>query len=129
MLEMGQCAVEVVGEERAARAAGLPARPEHEMIDHELAARPEQVGQRLAPARRVERVGFVDLHPGQGETFGIDLVAQPRRRLLAGKQRAARREPFITRDHGATKGRIVEHAASIACAAVHGCATRLDIIR
>ena len=61
--QMNGGAVEMVGQERAARAALLPARTEHEVIDDQLAAAVEQVGQRLLATGSVEHIGLVDLDP------------------------------------------------------------------
>ena len=48
-------AVDVVGHERAARAALLPARAEHEVLHQQLAAAFEQVGERCAGRRACRR--------------------------------------------------------------------------
>ena len=58
-------AVEVIGEQRAARTTLLPVRSEHEMIDDQLAAIAEQVGQRFFSIRPIEFVTLVYLQPGQ----------------------------------------------------------------
>ena len=68
-------AVEMIGEERAARAAFLPAGTEHEVIDEQLAAAAEQVGERLLAAGPVEHVALVDLNPGQFAALPAELVA------------------------------------------------------
>ena len=70
MLDVHQGSLDVVGFERAADAAFVPARPEHEVLDDELAAAVEQIGQRLLALRRVEQIGLVDLDPGQFASFG-----------------------------------------------------------
>src|SRR5215469_3018891 len=58
-------AVEAVGPERAVRAAGVPLGREHEVVDDELAAAAEQVGQGQLPVRPVEDVVLGDFLPGQ----------------------------------------------------------------
>jgi len=65
MVEVHDDAVEVVHPERAALAALLPARVEHEVLDDELAAPLEEIRERLAAAGAVEHAGLVHLHPGQ----------------------------------------------------------------
>jgi hypothetical protein len=45
MCKMDHGAVEMIGEKRAAGAALHPARPKHEVIDHQLALAAEQVGE------------------------------------------------------------------------------------
>ena len=47
MVEMDDRAVEVVGQERATRTAFVPGWTEHEVIDDELAAPFEEIGQRF----------------------------------------------------------------------------------
>src|SRR4030095_3577326 len=94
MLEMPARAVDMVGAERAADAAFLPVRPEHEMLDHELAAPVEQVGERHLATRPVEYIGLVDLHPGQLAALGTELVALARELFLLRQQRLARGDPF-----------------------------------
>src|SRR5581483_4984133 len=53
-------AVEIVGPVRAVRAAFVPVRPEHEMLDDELALVAEQAGQRHLALGRIEDVLLVD---------------------------------------------------------------------
>jgi hypothetical protein len=56
--------VEVVGPERADATAGLVLRVEHEVVDEELAAAVEQLGQRLLAVGAVEHVFLLDALPG-----------------------------------------------------------------
>jgi hypothetical protein len=53
-------AIEMVGDERAVPAAFPPARAEHEVIDDELAAPVEELGERLPAAWRVESIRLLD---------------------------------------------------------------------
>jgi len=82
MAEMGQRAIEMVGEEGAGGTACSPARTEHEMIDDELAAPLEKLSESLLPGRRVENIGFLDQDAGQGPPLRINLVAKPRHLLF-----------------------------------------------
>ncbi|MNL87589.1 hypothetical protein D3C87_2168170 [compost metagenome] len=65
------------------------------MVDHQLAAAVEQIGQRLFAGRCIERVSLFDLHPGHFLPFGADLVAQLRFFLLGGEQRLAGFQPLF----------------------------------
>ena len=62
---MGRDAVEPVGDRRAGGAAGLVIRPEHEVIDQELRAAPEEIRQAGAPLLGLEFVALLDPDPGQ----------------------------------------------------------------
>ncbi len=97
MVQVGQGPVQMVGQERTTGAAGLPFRRQHEVIDHQLVAAVEQLGQGLAPGRGVEGVRLVDLDPGQGQAFGGVAVAQLGLFLFVDQQRLARFQPFLTR--------------------------------
>jgi len=130
MLEVRQRAVEMIGQERAAWAARRPARAEHEMIDDELAAAGEQVGQGPAPMRRIERVALLDPHPRQREPLRVHLVAQAHRLLLLGEQCAAGGEPFGLGHHRPRDVRTIEHVVPPSCFAAVGAAPRrLDMKR
>src|SRR5664279_6348175 len=69
--------VEIVGDERAARAAFLPSRTEHEMIDNQLAAAVEQLSQRLLSMRTLKNILFLDLLPRHLAPAAAQLIAQP----------------------------------------------------
>src|SRR3989454_1275293 len=90
----------VIGPERAVPAALVPLWGEHEVIDDQLAAAGEQVGQRLLPVHAVERVGLFDALPRQRLPLPIQLVLGAGERLLAGEQRGTRGEPLVVRDDG-----------------------------
>src|SRR4029450_6875593 len=70
----------------------------HEMLDEELAASVEQIGQCHLALRRVEDVLLLDLHPGQRTALGGQSVARPRQLLLLRHERLASSEPFFARD-------------------------------
>jgi hypothetical protein len=97
MLQMGQGAVQMIGQERTARTAGGPVGAQHEMIDDQLAAAGEQIGQGLFAGRRIEDVIGRDLDPGQGQALRIQLIAQISCFLLFGEQRSPCRQPFFPR--------------------------------
>ncbi len=86
--------VEMVAELRAARAAVLPVRREHEVIDDQPPAALEQLAERLPAGRRVEGIGLVDRRPGQGAAPLDDPRAQLGELLFLGQQRRRRRQPF-----------------------------------
>ena len=87
--------VEVVGEVGAALAALLPARREHEVVDDQLAAPGEQVGQGLPAVGAVEPVGLIDTLPGQLPAPRAEAVAPAGELLLLGQQRRARGQPLL----------------------------------
>ncbi|MNN68399.1 hypothetical protein D3C81_1841060 [compost metagenome] len=68
-------AVEMVGEERAAGAAFAPSFGEHEVVDQQLTAPGEQVGEAQLAVRAVKTVGLFQLDPGQGAAGGGQFVA------------------------------------------------------
>src|SRR6185437_2572324 len=106
--EMDGDAVEAVSDRRAGGAARLVVRSEHEMVDKELRAAAEQVGQRLAPLFRVEAIRLVESDPGQRLALAGDLVAAPRQLLLGLEQVEASLEPFI-----AGSGDVGRHCLSL----------------
>ena len=89
-------AVEAVGDRRAGNAARLVVRPEHEMIDEELRAPPEQVRKRSLALVGVEPVVLVDADPGQFLAPLRELIALPRQRLFRIEQLEPRRKPLFT---------------------------------
>jgi hypothetical protein len=68
------------------------------MLDDQLAAVFEQLGQRPLAVRRVEDVRLLDLDPRQVAAFGAEPVALPGQLLFLGEQRLARLGPFVARD-------------------------------
>ena len=65
------------------------------MIDDQLAAAAEQVGQRLLAVRSVEHVILLDLDPWQFAALGAEPVARVRQFLFMGEMRLARGGPFL----------------------------------
>ena len=76
MIEMHDAALEIVGPERAALAAGLPVRTEHEVIDDELALAAEQVREGRLAVLAVEHVSRLDLFPRQLAPLGAQRIAR-----------------------------------------------------
>src|SRR5690606_12324954 len=112
-------AVEVVGEERAAVAAFLPAGAVHEVVDDQLAVAAEQLGERLAAVGAVELIGLVDPDPGQRTALGAELVALAGEGLFPQQVLAARAQPFFPRYHaGLLQFDVAGHGAiSFVCCA------------
>src|SRR5262249_43799058 len=94
---MRESAGDMIGQERATRATFYPSRAEHEMIDDQLAASVEEVGERFLAVRPLEDVLLVDLDPGQFAPLGAHPVAHPGKLFLVGQVEFARLEPFFSR--------------------------------
>src|SRR5436190_2433845 len=90
--------IEIVGPERADRAAGVVLRIEHEVVDEELATTVEELRQRLLPARAVEDVLLLDRLPRQGLPLLRQLVACTRELLLLRKELLASFDPLVVAD-------------------------------
>src|SRR5262245_9155547 len=84
--EVHREAVEAVRDRRAGRAAGAVIGSEHEMIDEQLRAALEQIGQGGAAFVGVETIFLVDLHPGQFLAAARQLVAAAGQVLLGLEQ-------------------------------------------
>ena len=65
MRQVNPRGIEVVGQERAALASFFPAGSEHEMINDQLAAAGEKIGERLRTVRAFEDVVLLDAFPRQ----------------------------------------------------------------
>jgi hypothetical protein len=89
--------IDVIGEERAARAALFPVGPEHEVIHDQLAAAVEQLGERLFAVRAVEGVLLVDFHPGQLASLARERITLTCERLLLCQMFAPRLQPLLAR--------------------------------
>jgi hypothetical protein len=97
---MGDGAVEVVGDERAAGASRVllvdpEPEAEHEVVDEQLRAAVEELGQRLLPGVRLEHVLPVDRYPGQLLAPAGKLIAVAHVLLLGVEQLAPRRQPLV----------------------------------
>src|SRR5215510_7712964 len=95
MFEMLPRCIDMVAQERAARAACLPVRTEHEMIGHELRAILEQVAEGDLALATVEQIALVDSDPRQRAPLRCQGVALAGQLLLADQQSLARGEPFL----------------------------------
>src|SRR5579885_2512750 len=96
---------EAVRNHRAGGAARRPVGSEHEMVDEELRAPAEEVGERGAPAIGLEAVLLLDLDPGQLLPPPRQLVAAPRQLLLRLQQIEPRRQPFLACPGGVCRHR------------------------
>src|SRR6266536_5373237 len=90
--------VEVVGPERADRAAGFVLGIEHEVIDDQLAAAVEELGQCLLAFGSVEDILLLDRLPGQRLPLSGQLVTRASELLLLREQLLARRKPVVVAD-------------------------------
>ena len=82
---------------RAARAAVVPARVEHEVLHDQLSAPFEEVGQRRLSLRSFEDVVLLDPHHRELSALGVEGVPRPRHGLLLGEQRYSGSPPFLRR--------------------------------
>jgi hypothetical protein len=90
---------EVVDDERAAGAAGVLVRAEHEVVEEQLPPAVEEVGEPLLAVRSVEDVLLVDLHARQPSPLGRECVLRLHRRLLPCEQLLTRSLPLRRADH------------------------------
>ena len=90
-------AVEAVRDRRAGRAAGRVLGPEHEVVDEQLRAPSEQVGEGRGALVGVEDVLLVDADPRELLPLPGQLVAAPRQLLLGLEQLQPGREPLFPR--------------------------------
>src|SRR5437870_9401096 len=96
MREVQVGAVDMIGQERAARALLVPLRTEHEVIDDQMAAPVEEVGERLLAVRPRQHVGLFDLDPGQLAALSAQFIAQPGEFLLLDQVLLSRSEPLLS---------------------------------
>src|SRR3954447_22442348 len=108
---MREEAVDAVGHRRAGGAAGGVRRAEHEVVDEELRAAPEQVRQRLRPFIGIEAVLLLDLDPGQLATPARELVTAAGGLLLEPQQLLAGLLPLL-----ASPGPRLRHRGTRPCA-------------
>src|SRR6266536_1427320 len=81
----------------ADRAACLEGRPEHEVVDEQLGAAVEEIGEGLRALLRLEAVVLLDRHPGQLAPLPGQLVAPAGELLLLLQQLLALRLPLLLR--------------------------------
>src|SRR5215469_11901370 len=96
MREVDDGAVEAVRDRRAGRTPCRVLGPEHEVVDEQLRASPEQIGEGRRALIGLEAVLLVDAEPGQLLPPPRQLVAAPRQRLLGLEQLQPRRKPLFT---------------------------------
>jgi hypothetical protein len=101
-VEVRNDAVEVIGDERAARASRVllvdpVAEAEHEVVDEQLGAAVEEISKALGPISRLEDVLILDRDPGQLLPPARQLIAPSHVFLLGREQLFARRQPFLAR--------------------------------
>src|SRR5205807_335056 len=93
-------AIEVVSQIGTAFAAFFPIRAEHKVVNDELAAAAEKIGQRLFASRGVEDVLFVDLYHRQLTPRGAERVSLTcefffsRQQIFSGDQPLSFRNDF-----------------------------------
>src|SRR5205814_2173329 len=90
-------AVEMLGQIRAAFATLFPARAEHEMINNQLAASLEQIGQRLFSVWSVEEILLLDLDHRQFAPRRTKRVALATELLFSRQQILPRDQPLSFR--------------------------------
>jgi hypothetical protein len=107
-MQVGEVA-DLVDEHRAAVAADVLVRPEHEVVEQQLPAPFEQIGQRDLACRAVEGVTLLDSHARQHAALSRERVAGPSGLLLLAEQRVVCCLPLRLGDdrwkvHGAPLG-------------------------
>src|SRR5262249_45091181 len=93
--QVGQDAVHAVGDRRARRTTRRVGRAEHEVIDEELRAAIEQLGEDLLARLGLETILLLELDPGQLAARPGELVAEPGMLLLTREQRLAGSDPLF----------------------------------
>src|SRR5919202_2284120 len=93
--EVDDVRVEVVRDRGADGAAGLVRRAEHEVVDEQLGAPVEQLGERLGALLGLEAVLLLDRHPGKFPPLLRQLVVAAGELLLLREQLIARRLPLL----------------------------------
>src|SRR6266498_2054766 len=86
-----------IGERGAARAGNRPVLPEHQVVDEQLRAPLEQLGQRLRPVLAREPVLLLDPDPRQLPPLLLDALGVLLQLPLGGQQLLARRLPLLLR--------------------------------
>src|SRR5580698_8330700 len=100
IFNMHDHAVDAVGAEGTSFTSFFPARPEHEVINDELAASVKEIAERFLPMTCVENVFLFDLDPRQFHALGPDRVALPGEFFFPGQQALTGGEPFFLRNDG-----------------------------
>jgi len=66
----------MIGEQRTTGAALNPVRTEHEVVDEQLAATGEEIGERFFAVRTVEYVFLLNFFPGKFAALFAEFVAE-----------------------------------------------------
>src|SRR3954469_12548370 len=90
---------DLVDEHAAAVAALVLVRPEHEVVEDQLAPALEQVRECDLPLRALELIVLLDLRPRQPAPLRGKLVAPPRQLLLLRPETLLRGLPFLGGHH------------------------------
>src|SRR5687768_3682270 len=97
MFEVLACAIDMIGNQRAAGAPFLPCRPEHEMADDELIPPDKQVREGDQALGTVEDIILADQHPRQRATLLGKPAPLACPSLLLTEQRFAGLHPLASR--------------------------------
>src|SRR5258708_4126245 len=108
--EVDDGAVEAVRDRRAGGTSCRVVGPEHEVIDEELGASTEEIGERCCALFCVESILLVDSHPGQLLASPRQFVAAPCQVFLGLEQLQPGREPLFT-----CSGLVIGHCLSPSC--------------
>src|SRR5579875_505923 len=98
MAEVNRDAVEIVGPEGAGLAPRLPIRAEHEVIDDELGAPLEEIGEGDPARRPLEAVRLLHTLPGHRHPPTRQRIPLAREFLLGGEQLEPRLQPIFVRN-------------------------------
>src|SRR5215470_374491 len=110
MREVDDEAVEAVRDRRAGRTPCRVLGPKHEVVDEQLRASPEQIGEGRRALIGREAVLLVDAEPGQLLPPPRQLVAAPRQLLFGLEQLQPGRKPLFT-----CSGLVIGHGFSPSC--------------
>jgi hypothetical protein len=91
---------DLVDEHRAAVAAYVLIRPEHEVVENQLPSPLEEVDEGRLPSRPVEDVVLLDSNHWQPAALGSERVSFSRGLFLLGQERVVRFLPLGRRDNG-----------------------------
>jgi hypothetical protein len=94
MREMPVCAIKMIRQIRATLTALLPIGAKHKVINNQLAAVVEKVGERFLAVRSVEDVLLFHFNPWQLSSMATHFVTQPRQLFFPGQQVLACDEPL-----------------------------------
>jgi hypothetical protein len=88
---------QIIHDVRTARAAFLPSRFEHEVVDDEVAMISKKIPQLRAALLTIEGILLLDLDHGKLSALRGRRISLPREFLFLGEQRFAGDKPFISR--------------------------------